>query len=99
MRALKGVLGDRPIARMELAFLSSTSPEPAMSIAILVDAFDRGGTQAVGFVWILLIVPAGVLAPVVYPARRPLPEGTRRGVVYGMAAAARRRSPKGAQAA
>ena len=65
MRALKGVLGNRPIARMELAFLLFNVAEPAMWIAILVYAFDRGGTQAVGFVSILLMVPAGVLAPVV----------------------------------
>jgi MFS family permease len=64
MRALKGVLGNRPIARMELAFLLFNVAEPAMWIAILVYAFDRGGTQAVGFVSILLMVPAGVLAPV-----------------------------------
>ena len=65
LRALRGVLGNRPIARMELAFLLFNVAEPAMWIAILVHAFDRGGTQAVGFVSILLMLPAGVLAPVV----------------------------------
>ena len=65
MRALKGVLGNRPIVRMELAFLLFNVAEPAMWIAILVYAFDRGGTQAVGLVSILLMVPAGLLAPVV----------------------------------
>ena len=59
------MLGNRPIARMELAFLLFNVAEPAMWIAILVYAFDRGGTQAVGFVSILLMVPAGLLAPVV----------------------------------
>ena len=59
------MLGNRPIARMELAFLLFNIAEPAMWIAILVYAFDRGGTQAVGFVSILLMVPAGLLAPIV----------------------------------
>lgn len=35
-----------------------------MWVAILVYAFDQGGTRAVGFVSILLLVPAGLLAPV-----------------------------------
>ncbi|MGZ8580507.1 MAG: cyclic nucleotide-binding domain-containing protein [Actinomycetota bacterium] len=65
LRALRGVLGNRPITRMELAFLLFNVAEPAMWVAILVYAFNRGGTQAVGFVSILLMVPAGVLAPVV----------------------------------
>jgi MFS family permease len=65
MRALKGVLGNRPIARMQLAFLLFNVAEPAMWIAILVYAFERGGTRAVGFVSVLLMVPAGLLAPVV----------------------------------
>jgi MFS family permease len=65
MRALKGVLGNRPIARMQVAFLLFNVAEPAMWIAILVYAFERGGTRAVGFVSVLLMVPAGLLAPVV----------------------------------
>ncbi len=65
LRALRGVLGNRPITRMELAFLLFNVAEPAMWVAILVYAFNRGGTQAVGFVSILLMVPAGLLAPVV----------------------------------
>jgi len=65
LRALKGVLGNRPITRMELAFLLFNVAEPAMWVAILVYAFDRGGTRAAGFVTILLMVPAGILAPLV----------------------------------
>jgi MFS family permease len=34
-----------------------------MWVAILVYAFDEGGTRAVGFVSILCLVPAGLLAP------------------------------------
>lgn len=65
LRALRGVLGNRPITRMELAFLLFNLAEPAMWVAILVYAFDRGGTRAAGFVTILLMVPAGILAPLV----------------------------------
>ncbi len=65
LRALTGVLGNRPITRMELAFLLFNVAEPAMWVAILVYAFDRGGTRAAGFVTILLMVPAGILAPLV----------------------------------
>ena len=65
LRALTGVLGNRPITRMELAFLLFNVGEPAMWVAILVYAFDRGGTRAAGFVTILLMVPAGMLAPLV----------------------------------
>ena len=65
LRALRGVLGNRPITRMELAFLLFNVAEPAMWVAILVYAFDRGGTRAAGFVTILLMVPAGILAPLV----------------------------------
>ena len=50
---------------MELAFLLFNVAEPAMWVAILVYAFDRGGTRAAGFVSILLMVPAGMLAPLV----------------------------------
>ena len=57
MRALRGVLGNRPITRLQLAFLLFNVAEPAMWVAILVYAFDRGSTQAVGFVSILLMVP------------------------------------------
>jgi len=64
MRALRGVFGNRAITRMQVAFLLFNVAEPAMWIAILVYAYDQGGTGAVGFVSILLLVPAGLLAPV-----------------------------------
>jgi MFS family permease len=49
---------------MELALLLFNVAEPAMWVAILVYAFERGGTGEVGLVSIVLLVPAGVLAPV-----------------------------------
>jgi MFS family permease len=63
LRALHGVFRNRAIRRMQLAFLLFNVAEPAMWVAILVYAFDEGGTRAVGFVSILCLVPAGLLAP------------------------------------
>ena len=64
VRALRAVLRNRAITRMQLAFLLFNVAEPAMWVAILIYAFEQGGTRAVGFVSILLLVPAGVLAPI-----------------------------------
>ena len=63
-RALRAVLRNGAVTRMQLAFLLFNVAEPAMWVAILVYAFDRGGTPEVGTVSILLLVPAGLLAPV-----------------------------------
>ena len=43
-RALHGVFRNRAIRRMQLAFLLFNVAEPAMWVAILVYAFDEGGT-------------------------------------------------------
>jgi MFS family permease len=64
VRALRAVLGNRAVTRMQLAFLLFNVAEPAMWVAILVYAFDQGGTPEVGLVSIVLLVPAGLLAPV-----------------------------------
>lgn len=64
LRALHAVLRNGRITRMQLAFLLFNVAEPAMWVAIFVYAFDQGGTQEVGVVSIVVLVPAGVLAPV-----------------------------------
>ncbi len=64
LRALRAVLRNREVTRMQLAFLLFNVAEPAMWVAILVYAFERGGTREVGLVSIVLLVPAGLLAPV-----------------------------------
>jgi Na+/melibiose symporter-like transporter len=64
MRGLRAIVHNRPIMRMQVAFLLFNIAEPAMWIALLVYAFDQGGTRAVGFVSIICLVPAGLLAPV-----------------------------------
>jgi hypothetical protein len=64
LRALRAVLGNRRILRMQLAFLLFNVAEPAMWIGVLLLAFDEGGTPAVGFVTLLCCLPAGLIAPV-----------------------------------
>jgi hypothetical protein len=64
LRALRAVLGNRRIARMQLAFLLFNVAEPAMWIGVLLFAFNVGGTAAVAFVTLLCCVPSGILAPV-----------------------------------
>ena len=64
LRAVRGVVGNRAIRRAELAFLCFNVAEAATWVAILVYAFDRGGTSATGVVGLVLLVPAAVAAPV-----------------------------------
>jgi hypothetical protein len=64
MRALRGVAGNRPVRRAQLAFLCFNVAEAATWIAILVYAYDRGGTTATGVVGLMLLVPAGIVAPI-----------------------------------
>jgi MFS family permease len=64
LRAVHAVIGNPSIRRMQLAFLLFNVAEPAMWIGLLLWAFDRGGTQAVGLITILCLVPTGILAPV-----------------------------------
>ena len=62
--ALRGVAGSRALRRTSIAFLIFSGAEAATWIAILVFAFDRGGPAATGLVGFLLLLPAGVIAPV-----------------------------------
>ncbi|MEX0755666.1 MAG: MFS transporter [Actinomycetota bacterium] len=62
--ALHGVVGNRGLRRAELAFLAFSAAEAATWVAILVYAYDRGGTAETGLVGLLLLVPAGIVAPV-----------------------------------
>ncbi len=64
LRALHGVVRNRSIARMQLAFLLFNLAEPSMWVGIVIYAYAQGGTAAVGFVSILCLVPSGLLAPV-----------------------------------
>src|SRR4029078_1427404 len=72
LRALRAVLVTRGATGMQLAFLLFNVAEPAMWVAILVYAFERGGTREVGLVSIVLLVPAGGVAPVAAALRERL---------------------------
>lgn len=63
VRAVRGVIGNPALLRAELAFGLFNLAEAATWIAILVYAFERGGTSATGLVGLLLLVPAGIVAP------------------------------------
>jgi MFS family permease len=63
LRAVHAVVRNPAIRRMQLAFVLFNVAEPAMWIGVLLFAYDRGGTRAVGLVTILCLVPSGVLAP------------------------------------
>jgi MFS family permease len=62
--AVQSVIRNRDLRRAELAFLAFNVAEPATWIAILVYAFDRGGTAAAGIVTLVLLAPAAVVAPI-----------------------------------
>ncbi|HEY6566772.1 MAG TPA: MFS transporter [Actinomycetota bacterium] len=62
--ALRGVAANRSLRRVEASFLLFNLAEGAVWVAILVYAFQRGGTQATGLVGLMLLVPAGIIAPV-----------------------------------
>jgi MFS family permease len=62
--ALRGVAGSRALRRTSIAFLIFSGAEAATWIAILVFAYDRGGPAATGLVGFLLLLPAGVIAPI-----------------------------------
>src|SRR5512141_2880048 len=64
LRAVRAVVRNRSIRRMQLAFILFNVAEPAMWIGVLLFAFDRGGARAVGLVTIVCLVPSGILAPV-----------------------------------
>lgn len=63
IRLVGAVIRDPVLRRVEIAFLGFKMTESAAWIAILVYAFGRGGATSAGLVAMLLLLPAGVLAP------------------------------------
>src|SRR5215212_5162517 len=67
MREQLSVVGrvarDRTLSRIELAYLGYTTAEYAVWIAGLVYGFGLGGAGAAGIVAVVLLVPAGLVAP------------------------------------
>jgi MFS family permease len=63
--ALRVVLANPNLRRLQLAWLGAVGADFAYSVAISVYAHDAGGARAVGLVWLLRMVPSAVAAPFV----------------------------------
>src|SRR5438034_1503185 len=61
--ALRDVLRNPSIRRIELSWTAGTAAEWAFLVVLLVFAYDRGGALAVGILGAVRIVPAIVAAP------------------------------------
>jgi MFS family permease len=52
------------LRRLQLAWLGSVLGHWGYLVALSVYAYDQGGARAVGLIWVLRLVPAAVLSPV-----------------------------------
>ena len=61
--AVREVLGNRSIRRVEIAWTAGTAADWALLVVLLVVAYEAGGTLAAGILGAVRVVPAIVAAP------------------------------------
>jgi MFS family permease len=61
--AFRAVFGNPGLRSLELAWTASIVAQWAYVVAVSVYAFDAGGAKAVGFVFLIRLVPAALFAP------------------------------------
>jgi MFS family permease len=61
--ALTRSFGNKSLRRLQLAWLGSVIGHWSYLIALSVYAYDQGGAGAVGLVWVIRLVPAALLSP------------------------------------
>jgi hypothetical protein len=61
--ALRDVLGNSAIRRIEIAWMTGTAADWAFLVVLLVVAYDAGGALAVGVLGAVRVLPAIVAAP------------------------------------
>lgn len=64
LQVMRGAFGTPALARLQLAFASSSLGLYAWFVALNVYAFNRGGAAAVGLIGLATMVPAAFVAPV-----------------------------------
>ncbi len=62
--ALARSFRNRDLRRLQLAWLGSVIGHWSYSVALSVYAYGQGGAAAVGLVWVIRLIPAGLLSPV-----------------------------------